>query len=152
MSKSIFYTGGKFYVGDGQFADSVFSKDGVIVAIGDGSFKDQADQVVDLTGRFIAPDFINDVKNVEYDFEEIHDEELIMYNKKMSKFMTSDKEMPGLKVGDETNLVVYDEDFTDLQRGRYVESKRLIAADEVVYDEEDFRDEQMYRLLINEHF
>ena len=152
MSKSIFYTGGKFYVGGGQYADSVFSKDGVIAGIGDDSFKGQADQVVDLTGRFIAPDFINDIKNVEYDFEEIHDEELIMYNKKMSKFMTSDEEMPGLKVGDETNLVVYDEDFTNLQMGRYVESKRLIAADEVVYDEEDFKDEQMYRLLINEQF
>lgn len=152
MSKSIFYTGGKFFVGGDQYADSLFSVDGVIKAIGDDSFKAQADNVVDLTGKFIAPDFIDDIKNVEYDFEEIHDEMLIMYNKRMSKFMTTEEVMPGLKVGDETNLVVFDEDFTHLQMGRYVESKRLIVKDEIVYDEEDFKDEQMYRLLVNEQF
>ena len=152
MSKSIFYKGGKFFIGGRDYADSLFSQDGVIKAIGDDSFKDQADEVVDLTDRFIAPDFIDDIKNVEYDFDDIHDEELILYNKRISKFMTSGEEMPGLKVGDPTNLVVFDEDFTDLKKGRYVESKRLILGDEVRYDEEDFKDEQMYRLLINEQF
>lgn len=151
MSKSIFYTG-HFFVGGCEYADSLFSEDGVIKAIGDDSFKDKAEEVVDLTDMYIAPDFVDEIKNVEYDFEEILDEELIMFNKKMSKFMTSGEEMPGFKVGDVTNMVVFDEDFTNLRMGRYVESKRLIVADEVTYDEQDFKDEQMYRMLINEHF
>ena len=155
MSK-IFYIGGGFYIGNKLYADSLYSEDGKIVAVGNmeeiGEYKNKADSIVRLDERYVYPDYTGFIEEVEYDFYDTGDEMLTLYDKKMAKKVTSGKEMPGFKVGDPTNMAVYSGNLMKLVPGKTMEVRRLILEDKVIYDEEEYLEEQWYELMLTQQF
>ena len=156
MGNSIFYTDGKFYLGNNSYANSMFSRDGKVVALGHmeeiGEYKNEADKIVYMEEKYIYPDYTGFIEEVEYDFYETGDELLTLYDKKMAKKVTSGKEMPGFKLGDESTMAVYSSNLMKLVPGKTMEVRRLIVEDKVIYDEAEYLEEQWYELMLTQQF
>lgn len=156
MGDSIFYTDGKFYLGNNNYANSMFSRDGKVVALGDmeeiGGYKNEADKIVRMEEQFVYPDYTGFIEEVEYDFNETGDELLTLYDKKMAKKVTGNGGLPGFSVGDESTMAVYSANLMKLVPGKTMEVRRLIVEDKVIYDEEEYLEEQWYELMLTQQF
>lgn len=156
MGNSIFYTDGKFYLGNNSYANSMFTRDGKVVALGDmediGGYKNEADKIVRMEEMFVYPDYTGFIEEVEYDFYDTGDELLTLYDKKMAKKVTSGKEMPGFAPGDDATMAVYSANLMKLVPGKTMEVRRLIVENKVIYDEEEYLEEQWYELMLTQQF
>ena len=153
---SIFYTDGKFFTGDGRYVDSLFSKDGKVVAVGSmeeiGGYKNEADKIVRMEDRFVYPDYTGFIEEVEYDFNDIGDDLLTLYDKKQAKKVIAGQATEGFKPGDDTNLTVYTENLLKTVPGKCFEVRKLVLKDQVIYDEEEYLEEQWYEMLLTQQF
>lgn len=158
MAKKVLYTNGKFYIGESAYADSLLCCDGkvekiILNSIEAHSYEDNAEEIIDLNGRFAYPDFCGFIEEVEYDFSEGGEEMLNIYDKKMSKKILNDEYHTYIEEGNKANFAVYDLNLiknTDIQKTP--PARMLIVDGEVYYDEEDFAEQQFYTMMMSQQF
>lgn len=158
MAKKVLYINGKFYNKESAFADSLLCCDGVIEEVilnpmDVEKHKENADEIVDLNGRYAYPDFCGFIEEVEYDFSESGEDMLNIYDKKMAKKILNEEYDKYLGKGEKANFAVYDMDLiknTDIQKTP--PARMLIVNGEVYYDEEDFAEQQFYTLMMSQQF
>lgn len=152
----LFFWNGKFYSGNGEYTECLYVEDGIIKASGSmkdiGEFRENADSSENMEGKYVYPDFCGFAPEVEYDFNDICDEMLSVYDRKMASSVLAGKHY-GFAEGDVCNMAVYDADLIrNTAPGKSMQVKRLYVDGKVKYDEEEYLEEQWYELLLTQQF
>lgn len=155
--KKTLYINGKFFVGESEFADSLFCSGEIIKDLGATAemkkYEEKADEIVDLEERYVFPDFTGFIRNVEYDFSENGEDLLHAYDKKMANKVLADDVNECLQIGDVADFAVYDVDIIKATTyNKIYEARKLIVKGEVFYDEEEYAKEQWYWLLASQQY
>lgn len=157
MTKNVLLTNGKFYTKESVFTGSLFCCDGIIEAIVNEieseKYKEKADEIIDLKGRFGYPDFSGFIEEIEYDCTDGGDEMLNIYDKKMTKKVLNEEIDMYLEKGSKANIALYDMDLiknTDIQKSPPV--RALIVNGQLFYDEDEYAEEQYFWLMSAQQF